>query len=110
MKEINFVHVDPITGDLETAYAAIKRIGSRAIPVPAKGAAWNTGHTNYNEKQAWKIYNSRGKCRHVIELWFRADGFNHRAFKYRSESEYEKYEASNTIPYNIENEIGMTAE
>ncbi|MGB2525653.1 hypothetical protein [Flagellimonas sp. SN16] len=107
MEKISFQWVNPISKDFENVHQTIMALGSRAIPVPAKGRFWNTGPTAFDKKKAWKIMDRSGRYYvQVIEIWYRNDGFHNRAFKYESEAAYNNYVGDDTTHHAIAKEIG----
>ncbi len=108
--EIQYQWKNPISGDFDNAHLTIERLLSSgcAKRVSAKGSFWNTGHMAFDTKLAYKIYNRSGDfCTHVIEIWYRNDGFHNRAFKYDTEEIYDNYVDDCRTPHAIANEIGM---
>lgn len=107
-KEISYQWQNPISKDWENAHQVIEQLGNRAIPVDAKGRSWNTGLTAYNKKRAWKVMDKSGRfCSHVIEIWYRNDGYHNRCFKYETEQAYDNYVEQDETPHAIANEIGL---
>ena len=80
----------------------------RAEQVEPKSHFWNSGSTAFDTKKAYKIYDVSGQsCINVIEIWYRNDGFNNRAFEYGTEKAYKDYKPSTKTTHAIEQEIAM---
>jgi len=106
-KEISFSQTNPFTRDKTNAYMEIKALGNRAVPVDAKSNFWNSGPYAFDKKEAFKIFDRSGQlCTHVIEIWWRNDGYGNRSFIYDSERAYDEYKPKNRTPHAIANEIG----